>query len=279
MEQPLGPSERSRLDGESNELDTESAAAELLEHVDVGEVRDGVAVRDDACEARLAAVEGVQTDDAGGRRDELVDQFAIAACGPVRGGEERMHGLTVDAITIVIENEPSVEVEFHGTILPGGCHPCSGTVECVGRVGIMLCVALPLAAADLFVKASVPTAPWAYHERSLGWLALSLGLLAGLIAVSRVPSALVAPAAGLLAAGLLGNAFSAAWNGMEVPNPLIVGGDRGLIAFNLADVFALAGILALVVVIGVWLIRNRDLIPPPDEVRASRGRAFRRLFE
>ena len=66
---------------------------------------------------------------------------------------------------------------------------------------------------------------------------------------------------------------------MEVPNPLIVGGERGLIAFNPADVFALGGIFALVVVIGVWLIRNRDLIPPSDEVRASRGRAFRRLFD
>ncbi len=143
----------------------------------------------------------------------------------------------------------------------------------------MLCVALPLTAVDLLVKASMPTAAWAYHERSPGWLALSLGLFAGMIAVSRIPSALVAPAAGLLAAGLLGNSFSAAGNGMEVPNPLVVSGDSGLIAFNPADVFALAGTFALVVVIGVWLIRNRDLIPPPDEVRATRGRALRRLFE
>jgi hypothetical protein len=142
----------------------------------------------------------------------------------------------------------------------------------------MLCVALPLAAVDLLVKATMPTESWAHHERSLGWLALSLGLFAGMIVVSRIPSALVAPAAGLLAAGLLGNSFSAAWNGMEVPNPLIVDGDRGLIAFNPADVFALAGIFALVAAIGIWLIRNRDLIPPPDEVRATRGRAFRRLF-
>jgi hypothetical protein len=143
----------------------------------------------------------------------------------------------------------------------------------------MLCVALPLAAADLVVKARIPTESWAYHERSLGWLALSLGLFAGMVAVSRIPSALVAPAAGLLAAGLLGNSFSAAWNGMSVPNPLIVSGDRGLIAFNPADVFVLAGIFALVVAIGVWLIRNRDLVPPPNEVRANRGRAFRRPFE
>ena len=190
-----------------------------------------------------------------------------------------MHVLADDAAAIVVEHEPAVEMELHVPILPGGCILRSDTVDSVGRVGIMLGVALPLAAADLLVKASVPTAAWAHHERSLGWLALSLALFAGMIAVSRIPSALVAPAAGLLAAGLLGNSFSAAWNGMEVPNPLVVGGDRGLIAFNPADVFALAGIFALVVVIGVWLIRNRGLIPPPDEVRATRGRAFRRLFE
>ena len=149
----------------------------------------------------------------------------------------------------------------------------------MGRVGVMLSVALPLAAADLVVKARVPTEPWAYHARSLAWLVLSGLLLAAMIATARIPSALVAPAAGILAAGLLGNSLSAAWNDMTVPNPLVIGGDRGVVAFNLADVFALTGILSLVVVIGVWLIRNRELIPPPAEVRASRGRAFRRLFE
>ncbi len=142
----------------------------------------------------------------------------------------------------------------------------------------MLGVALPLAAADLVVKARVPTPPWAFHERSLGWLALSAGLFVALLFVTRIPTALVAPAAGLLAAGLLGNSFSAAWNDMNVPNPLVVTGDRGVIAFNLADIFALAGIFALLLVIGVWLIRNRASIPPPDEVRATRGRAFGRLF-
>jgi len=143
----------------------------------------------------------------------------------------------------------------------------------------MLCVALPLAAADLLTKSSMPTEPWAYHERSFGWLAFSVGLLGAMIAITRVPSALVALAAGLLAAGLVGNGLSAAWNGMEVPNPFVVVGDRGVLAFNLADVFVLAGTFTLVVVIGVWLIRNRDLIPPPSELRATRGRAFRRLFE
>ena len=143
----------------------------------------------------------------------------------------------------------------------------------------MLCVALPLAATDLLVKAHEPTEPWAYHQRSLGWLALSISLLAGMAVIARIPSALVAPAAGVVAGGLLGNSLSAAWNGMEVPNPLILGGDNAVIAFNLADIWALTGILLLVCTLGFWLIRNRDLIPPPDEVRSSRGRAFRRLFE
>jgi hypothetical protein len=164
-------------------------------------------------------------------------------------------------------------------ILPVRQRHCFGTVELVDRIGIMLCVALPLAAADLLVKASEPTEAWAYHERSLGWLLLSLAMLAVMVGVTRIPSMLVVLSAGVLAGGLLGNSLSAAWNGMEVPNPLVFAGDRGLIAFNLADIWALAGIFLLVSAIGVWLIRNRALIPPPAELRATRGRAFRRLFD
>jgi hypothetical protein len=146
------------------------------------------------------------------------------------------------------------------------------------RIGIMLGVAVPLATVDLVVKATEPTAPWAYHQRSYAWLVLSVALLAGMVVISQIPSRLVAPAAGILAAGILGNGLSAAWNDMEVPNPLVVGGDRAFIAFNLADVWALTGIVALVCAIGLWLIGNRDLLPPPAELRASRRAAFRRLF-
>jgi len=143
----------------------------------------------------------------------------------------------------------------------------------------MLCVAIPLAAVDLFVKATIPTQACAYHERSIAWLFLAFALFAGMILVAQIPSLLVAPAAGILAAGILGNSLSAAWNRMEVPNPLVIGGEHAFIAFNLADVWALTGILALVCAIGVWLIQNRDLLPQTDEVRASRGAAFRRLFQ
>ena len=190
-----------------------------------------------------------------------------------------MHGRSVDAIPVVVEDESPVEVDLHAAY---PAHRRTGLLrygQGVGRVGIMLCVALPLAAADLLVKAYEPTEPWAYHERSLGWLALSISLLAGM--VGGRPDSLGARGAcgGRRRRGVLGNSLSAAWNDMEVPNPLILGGDDAIVAFNLADVWALTGILLLVCTLGVWLIRNRDLIPPPEEVRSTRGRAFKRLFE
>jgi hypothetical protein len=135
------------------------------------------------------------------------------------------------------------------------------------RVGIVLAVALPLAAADLWLKTVRPTAPWAYHERSLAWLALSVLLAAGLALLTRVPSRLVPPTAGVLAGGLLGNALSASWNGMRVPNPLVLEDGRTVVAFNLADVWALAGIALLTATLAVWLVRNRELLATPHEVR------------
>jgi hypothetical protein len=146
-------------------------------------------------------------------------------------------------------------------------------------IGITLTVAVPLAAMDLFVKATTPTEPWAYHQRSFAWLTLSVGLFLAMLVVARIPSILVAPAAGVLSAGILGNSISAAWNGMEVPNPFVIDSEHALIAFNLADVWAVSGIFLLVFTIGIWLIRNRALVPEPAEVRSTRGRAFMRLFD
>ena len=61
-----------------------------------------------------------------------------------------MHGRPVDAIRIVVEHEPVVEQDAAcRPSCPAAATVRSGTVESVGRVGIMLCVALPLAAADL----------------------------------------------------------------------------------------------------------------------------------
>lgn len=143
-------------------------------------------------------------------------------------------------------------------------------------IAIMLCVALPLAAADLYVKAVAPTPDWAYHQRSYGWLALSLVLFCGMVLIARIPSRFVAPAAGVLAGGVIGNGLSAAYNQMEVPNPIVVDSDRAIIAFNLADVWALSGICLLVLALGAWLVRNRHVLPPTGAVRSLRWETLRR---
>ncbi len=143
----------------------------------------------------------------------------------------------------------------------------------------MSAVALPLATIDLLVKAIKPTEPWAYHPRSPGWLVLSVAVLAGLVVISRIPSLFVAVTSGVLAAGVLGNGLSAAWNGLEVPNPLVVSTPTAMIAFNLADVWAISGIIALGLVIGVWLIRNRHLLPPDSKARSRRSGSFPHGFD
>jgi hypothetical protein len=131
----------------------------------------------------------------------------------------------------------------------------------------MLLVAAPLVAADLAVKAAVETPVWAYHQRSFGWVALCCVVLAGLTMVTRLPALFVPASAGVLAAGVAGNALSAAWNDLAVPNPLVIEGSSRFVAFNLADVWALVGIATLVLTIGLWLVRNRHLLPPHRERR------------
>ena len=134
------------------------------------------------------------------------------------------------------------------------------------RLGLFFAVALPLAVADLAHKASAHTELWAYHERSLGWLGLCLVLFVVTVWLVRVPAAGVAFAAGLLGAGVLGNGMSAAWNDLRVPNPIVVRGDHVILAFNLADICALVGILALVITLSTWLVRNRELLPTANQI-------------
>jgi len=140
----------------------------------------------------------------------------------------------------------------------------------------LLLVAVPaaaLAAIDLAVKATVPTAWWAFHHRSHAWVVLSLVLLLGAGALAFVPSRWVALAAGVMSGGVIGNVVSARLDHDWVPNPLTIGSYRQGIAFNLADVFFLAGNLLLMAALIVVTLRNRDrLLPPRAWQRALRRR-------
>jgi hypothetical protein len=139
------------------------------------------------------------------------------------------------------------------------------------RLSVIVAVALGLAAVDLVVKASLPTSPWLLHERSIRWHVLSVALVAGCLALARVPSSFVAVAAGLSAAGALGNLISAIGHGGAVPDPLLLGGARNGIAFNLADVFVVLGLLGLVPALITTSLQNRrSLIPPRSWERRLR---------
>ncbi len=117
------------------------------------------------------------------------------------------------------------------------------------------------------------TPPWDFHQRSHAWVALSLALLVGALLLTRLPSRAVAIAAGVMSGGVLGNLISARWNGNRVPNPILIGDRASGVAFNLADVFALVGILLLTVSLCAVTIQHRDrLIPPHRWARAVRRR-------
>ena len=122
-----------------------------------------------------------------------------------------------------------------------------------------------LVAVDQVVKATVSTPLWAFHHRSYGWFALSIAVLAGAVLLTLVPSRDVAFAAGIMSAGAIGNLISARLNGNRVPNPLVIGNyERGFaFAFNLADVFFLAGNLLLMAALVVMVVRRRDRLAPP----------------
>jgi lipoprotein signal peptidase len=127
-----------------------------------------------------------------------------------------------------------------------------------GRIALVVVGAVALAAVDLAVKAALMTSPWLLHERSRAWLALSLLLVAGCLVLARIPSRTVTGAAGLTAGGLLGNIASALTHDGAVPDPLLLGGAQHGVAFNMADVFFVLGVLGLVSA----AIRHRRLIVP-----------------
>ena len=128
----------------------------------------------------------------------------------------------------------------------------------VWRALVTIGLAALLAAADLFHKSAYVTPPWGYHMRSGAWLALTTAVIVVCLLLVRVPSWAVAAAAGVLAGGAAGNVLSAVASTEGVPNPIVVGLSNLLIAFNLADVFTLAGIVLLTSILVVVTIDHRE---------------------
>ena len=131
------------------------------------------------------------------------------------------------------------------------------------RLLLIAAPAVVLAAADLIVKAKVPTESWAFHHRSQAWVVLTVVVLVGAFSLTLVPSRAVAVAAGVMSAGAIGNLVSARSAGNWVPNPLVIGDYQRGIAFNLADVFFLVGIMLLMAALIVTIVRTRDRLAPP----------------
>lgn len=125
------------------------------------------------------------------------------------------------------------------------------------RLGIAVGVAASLAAADLVVEAAVHADTAAAHLRSPGWIVLSAALVAFAFALTWLPSRLLALGAGVFAGGLLGNVVTAVAHHRVVANPFVVGD----VAFNVADVLVLMGIVVLIVAAMRLALRYRELLP------------------
>ena len=131
------------------------------------------------------------------------------------------------------------------------------------RFLLLVAPAVVLVSIDQFVKATISTPLWAFHQRSYGWAALSIAVLVGAFFLTLVPSRAVAVAAGVMSAGAIGNLISWRSDGNRVPNPLVIGDYQRGFAFNLADVFFLVGNMLLMTALIVLLVRRRDRLAPP----------------
>ena len=105
-------------------------------------------------------------------------------------------------------------------------------------------------------------APTEFHHARTPFVALIMGaVIAALVAlVPRVPSNAAAVGAGIACGGALGNLISLlAWS-QGVPDPLVVAGAVHGLAFNLADLFAIAGDALLLSAVVLHGMRHRAML-------------------
>jgi lipoprotein signal peptidase len=124
------------------------------------------------------------------------------------------------------------------------------------RRTLLVCIAVSFAAIDLVHKSFAQTE---FHHPRTPFVALVMAALivALVVVVPRVPSNAAAIGAGIACGGALGNLISLlAWS-QGVPDPLVVTGTMQGLAFNLADLFAVAGDALLLSAVVLHGMRNR----------------------
>jgi lipoprotein signal peptidase len=126
----------------------------------------------------------------------------------------------------------------------------------------LISTALVFASIDLLHKAFVPAE--IHHARTPYVTLLMAALIASLVVlVPRLPSNAAALGAGVACGGALGNLVSLLAWAQGVPDPIVVVGATHGLAFNLADLFAVAGDALLLASAGVYAVRNRDRLRAP----------------
>ena len=124
------------------------------------------------------------------------------------------------------------------------------------RRTLLVCTAVSFAAIDLVHKSFAAAD---FHHARAPFVAVVIGtvIAALVVLVPRVPSNAAACGAGIACGGALGNLVSLfAWS-QGVPDPLVVAGSMHGVAFNLADLFAIAGDALLLSAITLYGIRHR----------------------
>jgi lipoprotein signal peptidase len=124
------------------------------------------------------------------------------------------------------------------------------------RRTLLVCIAVSFAAIDLVHKSLSPTE---FHHARTPFVALMMAaLIAALfLLVPRVPSNAAAVGAGVACGGALGNLISLLVWSQGVPDPLVVADAVHGLAFNLADLFAIAGDTLLLSAVVLHGIRHR----------------------
>jgi lipoprotein signal peptidase len=128
------------------------------------------------------------------------------------------------------------------------------------RTGRLVAAGTAVAVAGIALAQKLIGGSSLHHERSLRAVAVMALVAVGLLAVvPRIRSLPVVLGAGIAAGGALGNLVSAlAWRA-GVPDPLVLRD----VAFNLADVFVLAGDALLLTSAAVYALRNRHRLRQP----------------